>query len=84
MKNNKIKDVEIDNIQVAKYVNDGEDCWVAYHPAVGNSPSFVQEYFTEEDARLEFYEFFVKPTLKLLRKKEKENKQKKSEKGRHE
>jgi len=71
---------EIDNIEVKKHINDGEDCWVCYHPIIGNSPSFVQEYFTEEDARLEFYEFFVKPTIALLKRREKEAKKQQIEK----
>jgi len=71
---------EIDNIEVKKQITDGEDCWVCYHPIIGNSPSFVQEYFTQEDARLEFYEFFVKPTIAIFKRREKEAKKQQIEK----
>lgn len=65
---------EIDNIEVKKRVTDGIDCWCCYHPIIGNSPSFPQEYFTEEDARHEFYHFFVKPTITLFKRREREQK----------
>ena len=71
---------EIENIEVKKRITDGIDCWCCYHPIIGNSPSFPQEYFTEEDARLEFYEFFVKPTIALFKRREKEAKKKQIEK----
>jgi hypothetical protein len=70
---------EIENIEVRKLVTDGIDCWCCYHPIIGNSPSFPQEYFTEEDARQEFYHFFVKPTISPYKRREKEQRKKDQE-----
>ena len=71
---------EIENIEVKKRITDGIDCWCCYHPIIGNSPSFPQEYFTEEDAKHEFYHFFVKPTITLFKRREREQRKKEQDK----